>query len=240
MKQSSNSSMMQLPYTVVINLPHREDRRRDTEAMLVKTGFPPAAFFPAVRPETAEPFGSRGEHGCFLSHRAVLESPLAVGGVFILEDDASIQTDHEGLRALFSSLPEDWDIFYVGHMQLPENKTTWASNGIVSVAKEIEFIGSHCYMVNASAVDRLRHALDVFLARPRGHPEGGPMPYDGALNVARRQLGLVTYAAIPSLASQRSSRTDVGPLKWFDRYPLIMRVVETLRRLKNSAAKDRS
>ncbi len=66
------------------------------------------------------------------------------------------------------------------------------------------------------------------------------MPYDGALNVARRQLGLVTYAAIPSLASQRSSRTDVGPLKWFDRYPLIMRVVETLRRLKNSAAKDRS
>ena len=39
------------------------------------------------------------------------------------------------------------------------------------------------------------------------------MPGDDALNVARRQLNLRTYAAVPPLAFEGASQTDIGPRK---------------------------
>lgn len=221
---------------VVINLPYRVDRRRETEAELRKAGFPEVKFFPAIRPESPGPFGSIGERGAFLSHQAVLASANG-SDMLVLEDDVSFAARYEELDQLINGLPPDWGFFYLGHMQLPECKTEWHEEGIVEVNGNVEFIGTHCYAVSSSAVGTILSALDVFLSRPRGHPDGGPMPVDGAFNIARRQTGLRTFAMIPAVARQRSSRTDIAPLKWFDRVPVAQQAANALRWLKNARSR---
>ena len=61
---------------VVINLPERVDRRRETEAELERVGIKHARFFAAKRPADRGPFRTIGEHGCSLSHVAVLKEAL--------------------------------------------------------------------------------------------------------------------------------------------------------------------
>jgi hypothetical protein len=60
------------------------------------------------------------------------------------------------------------------------------------------------------------------------------MHVDGAYTWYRRLSPEdVTLAAVPELGHQRSSRTDIHDLRWFDRLPLVHDTVAGLRRLKN-------
>ena len=70
------------------------------------------------------------------------------------------------------------------------------------------------------------------LERPAGHPDGGPMSPDGAFNIYLLQNPNVPcYVASPSLASQRSSRSDLTP-KWFDNVPGFRQAASTARKVK--------
>lgn len=221
---------------VVINLPERRDRRRETEAELKRAGFPPVDFFPAIRPADRGVFGSIGEHGAYLSHRAVLESAPPGSDLLVLEDDVRFSSSYAVIGGLISGLPSGWSFFYGGHEQLPERRTRWSETGLIEIEGDVEFIGAHCYAINASAIPKVVSGLDTFLSRPRGHVDGGPMPIDGAFNIARRQLGLRSFAVIPPVAHQRSSKSDIAPLKWFDSAFLARDVAPMVRRMRNSAS----
>ena len=219
---------------VVVNLPSRADRLRETRRELARIGHAhTATVFPAIRPAEAAGFGSLGEHGCYLSHLAVWRAAVGARSLLVLEDDVAFPPDFAGRAGLVETLPEDWDVFYAGHMQLPELRRTWTETGLVRIDPCVEFIGLHCYAVNGRALPALVRAAEAFLSRPHGHPAGGRMPIDGALNIARRQCGFATYAAMPPLAVQRASRTDIGALKWFDRAAVLSAPIGAARRLKN-------
>ncbi|NOU22568.1 MAG: LPS biosynthesis glycosyltransferase, partial [Methyloglobulus sp.] len=76
--------------------------------------------------------------------------------------------------------------------------------------------------------------LERVLSRPGGDPEGGPMHVDGAYSWFRRQHpDVVTSIAIPELGHQRSSKTDIHELWWYDRWLGVKSLVAVLRQFKS-------
>lgn len=219
---------------VVINLVTRPDRRRETEAEFRRIGFDGATFFPAIRPDGAGDFASIGEHGAYRSHHQVMREAQGASSVLVMEDDVQFPPDFLDRIAILQTLPPSWDVLYLGHTQMDSVRRPFSGTGLVRVGPEYEFICLHCYAINGKAISRLNEAYEGFLSRPKGHADGGPMPVDGALNVARRQLGLETFAAVPPLANQRSSRTDIGQQRWFDKVAILETPINWMRRAKSA------
>ncbi|WP_367026704.1 glycosyltransferase family 25 protein [Methylococcus sp. ANG] len=222
----------------VINLPERRDRRREMEKELERAGMPPESgrveFFPAIRPESAGPFPSIGAHGCFMSHLGILREARGQGlrNVLILEDDLTFAAQFPAVEEkLLGELRETrWDFAFFGHvLELPEA-------GLDSAHLEPyagPIVTAHFYAVNGPVIERLLAFLDTLLQRPPGHPDGGPMHVDGAYSTFRQQNpDVVTLVAVPSLGWQRSSRSDIYPNRWYDRWPLVRDLVALARRGK--------
>lgn len=242
---------------VVINLAERTDRRADTERELGKISCQNAEFFPAVKPRSAGKFGGIGECGCYMSHLNVLKASVHKQNVLVLEDDVRFHHQFGSAAAFLDQLGQDWDVIYFGYGQLPSyerqifdaakdghgamtravmpSKVTSSGRGFARIDSAIELLGAHCYAVNGPAMPKLIERLELFLTRPRGHSDGGPMPVDGALNVARRQLGLRTVIAVPTIAYRRASKSDLTANRWFDRVPLLSGVAYRLRMIRNAA-----
>jgi hypothetical protein len=214
----------------VINLKHRTDRRLAMREQLSRVGWS-AEFFPAIRPQEPAGFPSIGARGCFLSHLSVLKKAEHAGAqhVVILEDDLNFGlafADH--WRSAMSALTaHEWSIFYPGHAMknLPA--------GLSRVAPETGIQCTHFMVISGPALPKLIAGLETILSRPPGHPLGGPMHLDGAYSTLRAQNHtLVTYAYFPALGYQRSSRTDVGVAKWFDRVGILSPLVDAARKLR--------
>ncbi len=225
----------------LINLPARRDRRAEFEAELARLGLsfqhPQITLFPAVRPTTAEGFPTLGARGCFLSHKGALEAAMAANcaSVIICEDDLDFAADfRDRLPGVMAALERtEWDIFYAGYTSGPVGKSICEDAGLFVLPPEHEVICAHFYIVKGRAIALLCAFLETVLSRPAGHPDGGPMHYDGALNTLRAQNpDLVTLAILPTLGTQRPSATDIHALKWFDRTPVIRSCVAILRRLR--------
>ncbi|MCZ8101512.1 MAG: hypothetical protein O9972_26865, partial [Burkholderiales bacterium] len=191
------------------------------------------SFFPASRPNDRGSFASIGERGAYESHLAVLRAAIGRPCVLVMEDDVQFSNEIGSLSRLIDEMPDSWDVLYLGHAQIAEIAKDLPGSGLVRVGCEYEFICLHCYAINGKAIAKLVDACDGFLTRPVGDPAGGPMPIDGALNIARRVLGLETYVINPPVAIQRASRTDIGRLKWFDKIEALRRPVHLGRRVKN-------
>jgi hypothetical protein len=216
----------------VINLPERTDRRRDMERELEVFGAPPgwAEFFPAIRPDSAEGFPSRGVRGCFLSHLGVLKRAAELGlpNVLIMEDDLAISPRFSASvdRVVGALAAREWGMAYLGHL-LPDEPET----GEPFRVHTGPIMGGHFYAVNGSSVPKMIEFLEAVLTRPPGHPDGGPMYSDGARTMFRaRHPEVVTLLAVPSLGGQRSSRSDLTP-GWKDRVPLVRTLTAAGRRI---------
>lgn len=230
----------------LINLPERTDRLAESLAELEKAGLrrddPRLHIFAAVRPNEAGSFPSIGARGCFLSHLAVirLACQAQLENVLILEDDIALQPGalRSQIALLHTLRHSEWDFAYLGHHHpLP---TTHQPSGIPSntPAKWQEFNGplqcAHCYALHRRVLPALHDYLSACLLRRVGDPFGGPIHVDGALAMFRqRHPGCRTLIANPSLAGQRSSRSDIYPNRWFDRWPVVRSVVASLRQLRN-------
>lgn len=127
-----------------------------------------------------------------------------------------------------SALAErDWSLFYPAHQMkdLPA--------GLSRIEPQIGIQCTHFMVINGPALPTLIAGLETILSRPPGHPLGGPMHLDGAYSTLRAQnQGLKTYAYFPALGYQRSSRTDIGENKWYDRVGVLSPLVDAARRLK--------
>jgi glycosyl transferase family 25 len=199
----------------VINLASRVDRRQEMDEQLRRVGLkldaPRVRLFPAVRPVDAGPFPSIGARGCFMSHLGVLREAQSreEKAILVLEDDVNFAHDFERLSTNLAHplAANDWSIFYGGYRGLQGIKT--GSCDAVPASTGVET--THCVgFRGASLMLHLAEYLERQLERQPGDPAGGPMHVDGSYSWFRRERpDLVTLAAFPPIAYQRSSRSDI-------------------------------
>lgn len=220
----------------VINLPRRRDRRAETEAMFDRRGLPGwrdrVEFFPAIAPESAPGYASIGARGGLLSHAAVLRRALDRGArnVLVMEDDLEIGPEFlargDEIVELLGS--RDWSFVYFGH-NLPDSTTP---EGPLLRPHVGRVILAHFYAVNGPILPRLVEFMETVDTRPAGHPDGGPMFADGALDFFRsRNPDATTLIADPNLGWQRSSASDIST-NWFDKVPILAGMASTARKVK--------
>lgn len=206
----------------IINLPERTDRRREMEAELGAIGLlddPRVAFFPAIRPLDAGDFMSIGARGVYESQKQLLAEAAQRGqSILILEDDCAFRLGAETYQT-----QGKWDIFYGGYLaRQPQDL----------FSSDIE--GAHMMGFTAEGAE----SVTKYLAGLKY--EGIHPPIDGAYVWFRRSNPTVmTEFAIPPLARQRASRSDIAPPKPWDEMPLLRMLSRELRRFRNQLAVGR-
>lgn len=223
--------------TYVINLPHRTDRRRETEAELQRFAAPQARIVWLAATQDSDPHGfpSAGAYGCFQSHARALREARQDGlsNVLVLEDDILISSRllevWPVIERTLSTM--DWDIVSLGY---PADHPPGDDVGEALVRFDTEVTMAHCYAINGRALATFTDFLSVLEGRERGHPDGGKMHFDGAINVFIWQHpDAVRLCSRENLVQQRSSRSDIATPSWADRAPVPDAVVSRLRSLKN-------
>lgn len=224
----------------VINLPARADRRQEIDRQLQRVGLSlkhqRVVLFPAVRPDAPGGFPTIGTRGCFLSHLGVLHMAQAKGmcNILILEDDCDFSKEVAAMSPhLMAGLQQlDWSFFYGGALNSFESQP--AQLGLQTVQPNSALMGAHCFALRGDVIPQLTAYLEAMLKRPPGSPQGGPMHVDGAYSWFRKDHPeLTTLIAVPELAFQRSSATDIHTRRWYDRWPLVRHATASVRKCKN-------
>jgi hypothetical protein len=215
---------------LVLNLPTRPDRRRDTQVELDRIGWPAARviWYPALDPLSAGEFPSGPHRGAWISHALVMNYARNAGyrRVLICEDDVQFAADWNARESGIAEQLDraSWGIAYLGHIEPVE-----PDGGLVSWPSDRNVLLTHCYALDAAVLPRLCRYLDLQFLRPSGSELGGPMGMDGSLSWFRRENpDVITVMAAPPLASQRSTRSDLSP-RWFDRVPMLRHAAERAR-----------
>lgn len=225
----------------IVNLPERVDRRLEMEFELKKVNLScehnKITVFPAIKPDSKGKFPSVGARGCFLSHLQILKNARGnqVGSILIMEDDLAISSNLQSFVPNIMNVLDNnnWSILYLGHVEKVNSDSEFE---LLPYSKPV--MTTHFYAVNGNILDRLIAFLETVLERPAGHPEGGPMHYDGALSTFRQQHpDVITLLAIPNLGWQRSSRSDIASTKWFDNTPVVKQLVAIIRKVMNKLKK---
>lgn len=206
----------------IINLKHRRDRRAEVEKELQRVGLdtdPRAQFFDAFSFPDADCFSSKGARGIYYSQLAILRQAAKKGhSVLILEDDIDFADD-----VAHYELKGDWDVFYGGYH---------AANPVDLEASDIA--GAHMMGFSARIVPALVSYLENISY------EGIHPPIDGAYVWFRRAHPEVrTLFAVPPLGHQRSSRSDIADLQFYDRIPVLRQCASLLRSVKKSPVTGR-
>lgn len=227
----------------VLNLPERTDRLRRVSCQLDAAGMPMSSpkmrRFSAIKPEEREPFAKLGSKGCFLSVLEILDEceTDGVGHVLIFQDDAEFTprfaASEPGIAADLGA--RSWYVAQLGHYPLErpgrraEPLPPPPAEGALVVPHTGDLIGAHAFAVHGSHRREFIDFLHRLLSRPCGHPDGGPMPIDGALNTFSRVSGVTRLIAVPSVVGQAQSRSDVTPQP-LDRSPLLRPLASLARR----------
>ncbi|MEI7824183.1 MAG: glycosyltransferase family 25 protein [Chlorobiaceae bacterium] len=224
---------------LIINLPERLDRKNETIKEFKRQKWPieNTAFFRAIRPDDSAGFENPGVKGCFLSHLSAIREAKKEHkkNVLIMEDDVAFIKDINNKcdDVLEEISRTKWDFIYFGH-EYPISANS--SNKIIKITEPMRL--AHCYAVNGCVFDRFILFLEELLKRQPGDPLGGPMHYDAAISTFRIQNpDINTYIVNPSLGYQRSSRTDLHALSYWDKSPLLSPFIAFIRKAKNTAKK---
>jgi hypothetical protein len=224
----------------VINLRSRDDRRSEMSAQLQRIHLslesPDVVLFEATKPSEQAGFPSVGARGCFMSHLAVLRDARdrRLSSVLILEDDLNFCEEFNSRFDTVAICLEsvDWGLFYGSY--LLGGALAPSHTACVEVDPDSAIGTSAFVAINGKHLNALVQYLEAMLARPPGDPRGGPMHIDGAYYWFRRAHPAVsTWLAAEPLGFQRSSRTDVHALRWYDELRWSAWLVSKLRRLRN-------
>ena len=219
----------------IINLPSRADRRKETIREFAHHGWhipnSQVRFFDALSPQEAAGFPNAGVRGCFLSHLSVLREACQAGyhSVLVLEDDVAFtrDMDQQAQLAVDSLQDQDWDMAYFGHDYGDQpGPLHWIR---IENPRQL----AHCYAVNGRILPALVAFLEQILQRPAGHPDGGPMHFDGALaTFIKRHPDVRALHCSRNLAYQRPSRTDLHQVSVLDRHVWFAPVKQLYRAAK--------
>jgi hypothetical protein len=221
----------------IINLRDRHDRREQVEKEFHDIGLDipneQVRFYTATRPADRGNYHSVGARGAFTSHRNVLELAAAdkLRNVLVFEDDVAFRDVGEDYIAkIIAQLSEEnWDLLYFGYAS-PSDQ---ALVGPLIPWTRIT-IGTHFYAVNGHFISRMLEYMRESETGPAGDSEHGPTSADGIYNRVRlRNPDIRVLLTAPSLAFQRSSRTDLQPVSIYDRIPVLAPVMRTARKLKH-------
>ena len=225
----------------IINLIDRKDRRYEMELQLRKIGIKlpnnKVIFFPAVRPDTSANFPSIGARGCFLSHLGVLNDAVGKGfkRILVCEDDLNFVRDfNRRIDHVINKLAcVPWALFYGGYRTAGIGDRS--DRPCVTGISPSEPIGtSHFIAFQGTSIASASGYLSAMLDRAPGDPTGGPMHVDGAYTWFRKDNPeFETFIARPELGYQRSSRSDVYKLDWYDRLPFISTIIQYCRVIKS-------
>ena len=224
----------------IINLPHRADRREEIEVQLKRVGLalnhPKVTLFNAIKPDEAGEFPSIGAKGCFLSHLGVLKDAQLkqFEQILIFEDDLDLSKNYieYSEKVLLSLIKIDWNIFY-GDYRLFETMVS-DNNPTKSISAEFRLDTTNFLGIKNSVISPLVDYFEQMLARPSGHPLGGPMHVDGAYNWFRKDFpAYTTIIATPKLGFQRSSDSDIADISWKNRLPFIKTMKKLIKKIKN-------
>lgn len=179
-----------------ISLQHRGDRAASAAAELHRTGLCRMTLFHRPVKHTTWPVA-----GIWEAHRAVALHALASGKrkVLILEDDVvfsrSVRPRTTGaIQAALGKLPEDWTIFYLGHM------SRWAFPVRRNVLR-VSSTAAHAYIASPRLLTWLRD-------RPFGTPNVDRVRISGrGIDAAYARLP-AAYALFPLIATQSASPSD--------------------------------
>lgn len=224
----------------IIHLRERLDRYKALKAELARIGIDitdDCVRIPdAVRTMDDYGFPSRQVYGNFLSHIDILRRARNEGqkSVLVLEDDAIFRhylDDKLFQKRLIETLDTyKWGICYLGHPI-----TSQLSNrpkGLVQT--DLSFKWAHCYAVHERVLADLVQYLESTMERPRGHPEGGKMYIDGALNMFRiNSPDAITIVTNPALSIQRGSPSGIAQGKWYDKITLLVPALRMVRSIRD-------
>jgi len=197
----------------IINLQDRVDRRHAVEREFSRLGITipnhNIKYYSATRPTDKGNFHDIGVRGCFMSHLNILEMAQMdrLGNVLIFEDDVTFRDVGADLqkRLLENLAHRDWDLLWLGYLSPSDENLTGPL-----LRWENDIRATHCYAVNGRFIPTMVQYMKDCLLRPRNHPDGGPMPADGAYNHVRYVIKDITLLlAVPALAYQRNSRSDI-------------------------------
>jgi glycosyl transferase, family 25 len=230
----------------IINLPERKDRyvqiKEELAAIGIDIDSAKVRIMHGQWSDSANGFTSLGAYGNFMSHLRILREAAAdrLSSVWILEDDAtfrrSLRSNQLQSRVSSRLAEKDWDIAYLGHAIDPAVLKAHQQELFVPIASDLEFLWAHCYAVSARGMPSLLAYLEETLVNPPGHPRGGRMYIDGAMNMYRRQHPQVCTLASPAnLSSQRGSTSSLAGGKFYDKLPPARAAVQALRSLRDEA-----
>jgi hypothetical protein len=228
-------------YIQIISLKERVDRRKDIALELNRLGLsvgqPGVDILDASQFSEAAGFRTSGARGCFDSHLRAITRARDIGArsTLILEDDCDFSPGIERIMpiALDAILRTDWSIFYGGYLRWVGEKLS--ETPIVLAQSSDAFLGSHFIALSSEALNLAIPYLKAMRERPAGSADGGPMDIDGAYGWFRAaHPRLQTWVAEPVLGTQRSSRTDIRELGWFDRTRGVRDVTALLRRVRRA------
>jgi len=221
----------------IINLPERKDRFWQISRELKNVNMPltpgKVEIFPAIHPRDAAGFPSPRIRGTFLSHVSIVKQAKKDGlrNVLVLEDDLCISKLFLSNEASVAEKLKttNWGFIYLGH----NVKCKFENPCHIEIYKEM-IQTTHFYGVNGTIFDRLIAHMEEIQRRPPGHPDGGPMHYDGAAGwFQMKNPDVVTLITCPPLGWQGSSKSDLAPNKIVDKIPVVRQLVKLTRLLKN-------
>jgi len=130
------------------------------------------------------------EAAILMTHVRILWDAAAKGykNILIFEDDVVIRDDYEEeFDKAISELPEDWDLFYLGTLDM--NKP-WSPNEPFSSYLEVarDRIGGHAMAINAKAI---LNFIEIFYlgTLDMNKPWSPNEPFSNYLEVARDRIG---------------------------------------------------
>ena len=220
----------------IVNLKSRSDRKKEMILQLKKVGLDrhnDVDFFSALVKPFPGMFRSAGSNGCYHSHLEIIKEAAADNkSILILQDDCDFLPEVKEYQ-----MPENWDIFYGGYEAVEPQDL-----------HNSDIIGAHFMALSRNAVYEASNYLSKLLdpefppdtqasQAENFNPEMRP-PIDGAFVWFRRAHPHLT-TIFHKLSFQRSSRTDLGNVRFFDQMPFLRAIMTIARRKKQTSTRSR-
>jgi hypothetical protein len=138
--------MTQLPPAYIINRVQDKERLKRALASLKQHGIVPT-IFAAIEPEKGTEHLMKGELGCLLSHKAIIED--GEGTILVFEDDVV-------LDSLPPPMPDDYDLYYWGYAKYADPDKSLPCPGHPELQRPYKPVCTHAYQVSAEGRERLK------------------------------------------------------------------------------------